>query len=358
MVLILNDYRLNVRIKTEVYEMNNTIIVIMLVLALCAGFLTACSSEDEERITAYTTLDEEHARDIMKVFTLETGIHVDWVRLSTGEAVARLEAEKENPQASIWFGGVGIGHIEAKYKGLTMAYDSPSAEKLDPQFRDKDFYWSGIYTNALCFESNTKRLEKYGLEAPTSWADITNPRFEGHVQMANPGSSGTAYNVLATMVFLHGEKRAFEMMKKLDRNVTQYTRSGSAPGKSASIGEITVAIGYSGDGMGLVAEGYPIKLTFPSEGTGYEIASISLIKNGPADELESAKKLYDWGLGETAAKLFASQFVIPFFDVPLAKGAVLMTELNLVVQDDEWAAANKSRLVEKWNEVIEGADFQ
>ncbi len=337
--------------------MKRTIAVIMLVLALSSGLFAGGSGEKEERVTAYTTLDEELAREVFKAFTAETGIQVDWVRLSTGEAVARIEAEKENPQASIWFGGVGIGHIEAKQKGLTMPYNSPAA-KMPPQFRDKDYYWTGIYAGALCFESNTQKLEQYGLKAPTSWEEITSPVYEGHVQMANPGSSGTAYNVLATLVQLFGEDEAFEYLKGLDNNITQYTRSGSAPGKNASIGETTIAIGYSHDGVKLVDAGYPLEITFPSEGTGYEVASISLIKNGPEEELDAAKKLFDWGLGETAAKLYATKFVVPFVDVPLAKGAKPISQLKVIDQDDAWAAANKKRLVEKWNMIIEGGEVK
>ncbi len=335
--------------------MKRTIIVIMLVLAMSIGLFAVGTGEAEERVTAYTTLDEELAREVFKAFTAETGIQVDWVRLSTGEAVARIEAEKANPQASIWFGGVGIGHIEAKQKGLTMAYDSPAAN-MPPQFRDKEFFWSGIYAGAICFESNTEKLKQYGLKAPTSWAEITGPGYEGHVQMANPGSSGTAYNVLATLVQLYGEEKAFEYMKGLDNNITQYTRSGSAPGKNASIGETTIAIGYSHDGVKLVDMGYPLEITFPSEGTGYEVASISLIKGGPEDELEAAKKLFDWGLGKTAGALYATMFVVPFVDVPLAKGAKPIAQLKVIDQDDVWAAANKARLVEKWNEIIEGGE--
>lgn len=339
--------------------MKKTIIAIMLIMFAITTLFIGCKqkedAEKKQRVTAYTTLDEELAREVFKAFTEETGIRVDWVRLSTGEAVARIEAEKENPQASIWFGGVGIGHIEAKLKGLTMAYDSPAAN-MPPQFRDKSFFWTGIYAGALCFESNTEKLKQYGLKAPTSWADITSPVYEDHVQMANPGSSGTAYNVLATLVQLYGEEKAFEFMKGLDNNIIQYTRSGSAPGRNASIGETTIAIGYSHDGVRLVAEGYPLEITFPSEGTGYEVASISLIKNGPEDELDAAKILFDWGLGETAAKLYATKFVVPFVDVPLAKGAKPIAQLKVINQDDAWAAANKARLVEKWNEIIEGGE--
>ena len=309
------------------------LIVLVLLLALPMAVWAGGAQEVKQSVTVYTTLDEELARDVFKAFEEETGIAVEWVRLSTGEATARLEAEKDNPQASVWYGGVGLGHIEAKQKGLTTPYKSPAAT-MPAQFRDTEYYWSGIYAGPLCFESNTKSLEKYGLTAPTSWEEICDPKYTGHVQMANPGSSGTSYNVLATLVQIYGEDEAFKLLKKLDNNITQYTRSGSAPGKNASIGEVTVAIGYAHDGVRLVDQGYPLEITFPSEGTGYEVASISMIKNGPADEMEAAKRLIDWALGKTAASIYATKFVVPFVDVPLAKGAMPISKVNTIVQDD------------------------
>ncbi|MEW5815566.1 MAG: ABC transporter substrate-binding protein [Spirochaetota bacterium] len=321
----------------------------------CMNLFAAGQKEGQEkRVTAYTTLDEETARAVFKEFTSETGIAVDWVRLSTGECGARLEAEKENPQASIWYGGVGIGHIEAKNKGLTIPYDSPAAANIPANFKDKDHFWTGIYAGALCFESNTKMLEKYNLTAPVSWQEIIDPKYAGHIQMANPGSSGTSYNVLSTLVQIFGEDKAFELLKQLDKNINQYTRSGSAPGKHAALGEVTIAIGYAHDAAKLINEGYPLKLTFPSEGTGYEIASISLIKGGPARETEAARQLYDWALGENAARVYAKNFNVPFVDVPLLKGVFPISKIKTINQDDEWAAKNKERLVEKWNEVIGG----
>ncbi|WP_319563186.1 ABC transporter substrate-binding protein [Marispirochaeta sp.] len=328
-------------------------IALALLLFVSVGIFAGGEKESAGKVTAYTTLDEELARKVFKAFTDETGIQVDWVRLSTGECVARMEAEKENPQASIWYGGVGLGHIEAKNKGLTMQYDSPAAA-MPENFRDADRYWSGIYAGPLCFESNTQALQKFGLTAPNSWEELADPKYKNHVQMANPGSSGTSYNVLATMVQIYGEEKTFDYMKQLDRNITQYTRSGSAPGKNAAIGEITVAIGYAHDGVKLVNEGYPLDITFPSEGTGYEVASVSLIKGGPAEELGAAKKLYDWALSETAAKIYTTAFVVPFVDVPLPKGAMPISKVNTIDQDDEWAADNKTRLVEKWNAIIGG----
>ena len=163
---------------------------VSIVLALAAASVMASGqAEPTQRVTVYTTLDEELAREVFAAFTEDTGIEVDWVRLSTGEAVARIEAERDNPQASVWYGGVGLGHIEAKQKGLTTPYRSSAAAMAD-QYRDDEWYWSGIYAGPLAFESNVNMLERNGLEQPKSWEDLLDPSFEGEIQMANPGSSG------------------------------------------------------------------------------------------------------------------------------------------------------------------------
>jgi len=307
-----------------------------------------------DRVTVYTTLDEPVAVAVFKRFTKETGINVDWVRLSSGECQARLTAEKENPQASVWFGGVGILHINAKSAGLTTPYISPNATVIPDNFKDRDGYWTGLYAGVLCFENNINMLKKYNLPAPESWEELSDPKYKSQVQMANPGSSGTAYNVLATLVQIFGEDKAFEMLKKLNNNITMYTRSGSAPGKNVSIGEVAVAVGYSHDAVKLISEGYPLKLTFPKEGTGFEVASISMIKNGPQKEADNAKALIDWSLSKSCATVLASMELTPLVDVPLSAEAVTIKKVNTIKQNDEWAAKEKERLVEKWNSIIGG----
>lgn len=323
-------------------------ITLFMIIVLLFSFNTVLA---KERLAIYTTLDEPLARAVVAAFEEDTGIGVDWVRLSGGECVARLIAEKENPQVSLWYGGVGLDHIVAKEKGLTIPYESPNAVNIPDNFKDEDHYWTGIYAGPLCFVSNTNLLEELGLEAPTSWADLIKPEYEGHIQVANPGTSGTAYNVLVTIVQIMGEDEGFEYLKALDKNIFQYTRSGSAPGKNAAIGEIAIGIGYAHDQVKLLSQGYPLKITFPSEGTGYEIASISLIKGGPQPEL--AKKLYDWALTKRAAEIYASVYVCPFVEVELKEGAIPISQVKTINQDNKWAGENKDRLVARWtNEVF------
>src|SRR5207244_7773608 len=118
---------------------------------------------------------------------------------------------------------------------------------------------------------------------------------------SNPNSSCTSFTMLATIVQLMGEYKAFDYLKSLHKNVNQYTKSGAAPARAASTGETLVGITFQHDAVVQVVGGAPVKIVSPCEGTGYEIGSMSLIKG--AKNLENAKKWYDWALTAAAQRI-------------------------------------------------------
>ncbi|WP_320122474.1 ABC transporter substrate-binding protein [uncultured Sphaerochaeta sp.] len=306
-------------------------------------------------VNAYTTLEEPLAAKLFQLFEQETGIKVNFVRLSGGETVARLEAEASNPQASIWVGGVGLDHITAKSKGLTTPYVSRYTSKTPEQFRDPDNFYIGLYVGPLTFVTNLDRAAELGIDPPKSWADLLKPEYKGYVRMANPNSSGTAYNTLTTALDVFGtEDKMIEYMKELDKNIDQYTKSGSAPGKSVATGEIPVAIGYAHDQVKLKAAGSPIVITAPSEGTGYELASMSLVKGGP--DTVNAKKLYDWVLSSPVAQETFTEWYVVLVAEGAAKhpDALSINEIKTVNQDMAWDGdkVNKTRLLDRWTNEI------
>ena len=333
--------------------MKKIALALLFVLALCCAVPAAAA----DKVRAYTTLEEVFAKEIFDAFEKDTGIKVEWVLLASGEAVTRIEAEKENPQASIWVGGVGTLHINAKNKGLTAPYRSKvAAQNVPARFRDPDGYWSGLYLGSICFVMNTDRAKELGLEMPLKWTDMLKPMYAKKVRMANPATSGTGYNVVTNIIRICGgdEDKAFEFLKKMNAAMDQYTKSGSAPGKTCAIGEIPIAIGYLHDQIKLKIKGAPLQIAVPSDGAGYETASMSLLKNGP--EPVEAKKLYDWVLSEKGQKIIGGWYVIPLgADVTVPVIEKKVSELTFVDQDDVWDAANKDRLLARWNAEVPNA---
>ena len=231
-------------------------------------------------------------------FEKETDIKVNMVRLSSGETYAKVRAEARNPKTDIWWAGTGDPHLQAASEGLTQEYKSPMLDQLQDwakkQAESANYRTVGVYAGALGWGYNTDLLTKKGLKEPKCWADLLDASYKGEIQIANPNSSGTAYTTLATLVQIMGEDKAFDYLGKLNANISQYTKSGSAPVKAAARGEATIGIVFMHDAVAQTVEGFPVKSVAPCEGTGYEIGSMSIIKG--AKNLENAKKWYDWAL--------------------------------------------------------------
>jgi iron(III) transport system substrate-binding protein len=330
--------------------MKKSFIVILFALLIGVSFFA------EESVSAYTTLEEPLAKQLFDLYKVKAGVTVNFIRLSGGEVIARLEAEKENPQASIWVGGVGLDHITAKTKALTEPYKSRFAGNTPAQYRDPENYWIGLYVGPLTFVTNTARAKELGLPIPSSWADLLKPVYKGQIRVASPLTSGTAYNLITTIRYIYNgdEEKAFEYLRKLDVNVDQYTKSGSAPSKSCAIGEIPIGIGYAHDQVKLKVEAKaPVVITAPSEGTGYELASMSIVKGGK--DAVQAKKLYDWILSKEAQDIIASWYVVPVSTIAIPnENAFNIAKIKTVNQDIRWDGdkVNSDRLKDRWNTEI------
>lgn len=287
-------------------------------------------------------------------FQKETGIKVDAVRMSSGEILGRISAEKENPKASVWFGGPADGFIQAKEMGLLEEYVSPNAGEIADGFKDSEGYWTGIYIGYLGFASNEVLLKERGIEAPNSWEDLLKPEFKGQIVTANPGSSGTAYTTLATMVQLLGEEEGLEYMRKLDDQIKTYTKSGTAPGRMAGQGEAIVGLTFLHDAIKYQEEGMKdIVISAPAEGTGYEIGAVGLIKGGP--DQDEAKEFIDWVLTKEAQELGQTVGSYQFLTNPKASNpeqAKILEDTKLIDYNFKWAGENRSALVEKWNQRV------
>lgn len=308
-----------------------------------------------QALTVYTSVDEENAQKILSAFTEETGIKVDLVFLSSGPALSRIEAESGRPQADVWFGAPSENHLLAKERGLTEAYVSAYAADLADMFKDADGYWHAIYTNPLAVGVRTDILEQRGAPIPASWADLTNEAYKGLIQMPSPQSSGTAYAVILTLAQLWGEDKAFEYMAALNPNIQTYTQSGTAPSGALGVGETPIALQFSPGFLKLVDEGFPVKVVFPTEGVGYEVAAMSILKGAPNQD--EAKKLVDWmtsAKGQTEMTANKTYFLPIRSDVSAGEGIPTLNEINLVSYAASYASDNRQRLVDRWVDEVLG----
>ncbi len=292
-------------------------------------------------------------------FTKETGITVGVQQKSAGEAMAQIAAERANPKIDLWYTGTGDPHLQAAEMGLTDEYKSPLLPQLYDwairQAEQSKYKTVGVYTGALGIGYNPDVLLKKNLGPPKCWADLANPIYRDELQMANPNASGTAYSTIATLIQIFGEAKAFELMKGMHKNTNNYPRSGVGSIRAAARGETGIAVTFLHDGMTEIANGFPIKLVVPCEGTGYEVGSMSIIKG--AKNPENAKKFYDWALTPAAQKIGAEtkNFQTPSNKAtPIPPSAPKLSEMKLIDYDfaKYGSAAERKRILDKWDREV------
>lgn len=251
-----------------------------------------------EQLNVLCASDNDWCELMRNAFQKETGIETSMVRKSAGEIFAQVRAEASNPKTDIWWAGTGDPHLQAANDGFTEVYKSAQLEKLHPwaqeQARISGYRTVGIYMGLLGVGYNPEVLKDKKIAPPKCWKDLTRPEFAGEIQIPNPNSSGTAYTAMATFVQLFGENEGFAYMKALGKNVSQYTKSGSAPAKATGRGETGVGVTFLHDLLKESMAGMPVEVFAPCEGTGFEVGSMSIIKG--ARNMAAAKKFYEFAL--------------------------------------------------------------
>ncbi len=336
-------------------------------IGISALLLGACAIDDgettngdgtpagDQSLTVACGNQEDVCQAWVQAFEAKTGIKTSYVRLASGEAVARLESAKGNPEFDVWHGGPVDGYNVAASAGLLEKYDSPAAADIDEKYMDPAGYWGGVYVGVLGFCSNQKVLDSLGVEVPQTWDDLLNPKLKKQIMMAHPATSGTAFTALWTQVVLRGgEDEALAWMEKLHSNILQYTKSGSAPAQSAGRGEVATSVVFSHDCVKYNEQGMTdLVTTIPSDGTGWEIGGVALIAD--AKNSDAAKKYFDWALSAEAQEIGPEHQSYQLFTNPNGKTDDRMVDLadvTLVEYDFAKAAAAKDELTTRFDEEI------
>ena len=319
--------------------------------------MTTASSmvQAKGRLVIYCSMQADWCQLAAETFGKKFGVKVSMTRNGSGSTYAKILAEKDNPRGDVWYGGTLDPHSQAGVNGLLESYESPMLKEIAEPFRNpatsKKHHTTGIYVGILGFSYNSDLLKQAKLAVPKCWKDLVKPEYKGKIQVASPQSSGTAYTATATFVQLWGEEKAFDYFKQLHKNVAQYTKSGSAPGKNAARGEVMIGIGFLHDHAKEKSKGFPLQLVAPCEGTGYEIGGLSIIKG--ARNMENAKKFVDWALSKEGQEVAAK---VKSFQVPtnihaaIPKEAIRMDAVKLIDYDFVKYGSEEMRkhLIDRW----------
>lgn len=317
---------------------------------------TQSTGQNEEKKLEGTTLKVIAAygnkEQIFEKFSEKTGVKVEFIDMSSGEVLARLEAEGGQPAADVWFGGGLDSFIAAKDKGLLEQYISPETEKIEQKYKDKDGYWTGISLVIGGFLVNNDVLKEKGLEAPTKWSDLTKPEYKDEILMADPAISGTNYAIVNDILQVKGEEEGWKYFEELSANIPYFAQRGGEPPKKVAAGEIAIGIiPMSGEFFAL-EETAPVTAIYPEDGLPWVPAGLAIFKN--PGNLEAAKAFIDWTLSVEGQEFIRDQdpraMIRSEVSIPKEIKDVDLTKLMNV--DFELFGAQRESILNKWAETI------
>ena len=319
------------------------------------------AAQDEGELVVYGSCEESYLIKACQHFEELYDIKVSYQRLSTGEVQMKIAEEKGNPSADVWFGGTNDPYNEAAKDGLLEAYEAVNASHLlQPYYRDAEGYWYGIYQGILGFMVNKEELARLNLEAPKTWDDLLKPEYKGLIWLSNPNTAGTAKLVINTMVQMKGHDEAMKYLVELDKNIAQYTKSGSGPSKKVGPGECTIGIGFLHDGVYQILQGYDnIGLIIPEDGTSFEVGSTAIFEG--AQHPNAAKLWIEYALSPECVELADDAGSYQFLVIDNAKmpdALANFPELDpskTIDYDFADAKANTSKYVEDYFNALKDA---
>jgi iron(III) transport system substrate-binding protein len=272
------------------------------------SLIGGCGSNTGPSVVVYTSVDEEFARPVAEQFEKDTGIKVKLVpdteeTKSTG-LLNRLVAEKDRPQADVFWSGDPVRAAILKKRGITAAYPSPAAEGLPAQFSDPTHSWTGFSARARVLLVNTEHEAIKGGAMPSSVRDLAAPRFKGKACLANPLFGTTSMHAAALFQAL-GDAEARNFFDSLLENGTKMLSSNGEVRRRVSAGEFAFGLTDTDDAAEAIRDGKPVKMVFPDEkgmGTLVVPNAVVLVARGPNEA--NGKKFIDYLLRpETEAAL-------------------------------------------------------
>jgi iron(III) transport system substrate-binding protein len=222
-----------------------------------------------QKVVLYCATDREIAQDLIDQFERETGIQVE-AKFDTEAAksvglVQAIRQEKANPQCDVFWGGGSFFCTQLANDGCLASVpdDLVQAEGTAPH--DAQGRWLGFAAAYRVLIVNTEVLAPD--ERPSSFRDLTDPRFKGHVGIANPLFGGMAAHLAALFAKL-GEEEGRNWLKGLKRNDCAICAGMADVKNRVASGELWFGITSTIDAHVAMDGGKPVAVVFPDQKPG------------------------------------------------------------------------------------------
>jgi iron(III) transport system substrate-binding protein len=281
-------------------------------LSIVAVAGIACSSDDRTVLTVYSP----HGKDLLGYYETEfekahPTIDVQWVDMGSQEVLDRIRAEKDNPQADLWFGAPAEAFDRATKEGLLEPYIPTWQNAVSVEGRDAGDHWYGTYLTPEVIGYNTEAVSR--AEAPKDWDDVLDPKWKGKILIRDPIASGTMRAIFGAIVARSvartgSPEEGYEWLRRLDANTREYTLNPTILYQKLGRQEGVITLWDMPDIATLKQRlNIPVDYIIPASGTPLLVDGIALVRG--TKKAEQAKLYYEFVTTPAALNVAAERFL-------------------------------------------------
>ncbi len=309
------------------------------------------AGSDENKVVIYCPHPLAFINPLVEEFEKQSGVKVEVVAAGTGELLKRVESEKSNPLADIFWGG-SLGTMKPK-AALFEDYRSVNEEHVQEAFKNTEGSITRFTDIPSVIMINTNLIGDVKVEG---YEDLLNPALKGKIAFADPSKSSSSYEHLINMLYAMGNgdpDKGWDYVTALAKNLDGKLLSGSsAVYKGVADGEYAVGLTFEEGGAKYVADGAPVKLVYMKEGVISKPDGIYIIKN--AKHMENAKKFIDFITSKEAQTLITQKLhrrsVRDDVDAPV--GLLPKSEIKSITDDEAVVNKNKKAWLDKFKDIF------
>ena len=319
--------------------------------------LSGCASDDRTPLVVYSPHGKEMLSAYEEAFeAAHPEVDVQPIDMGAQDAYDRIRTERQNPQASVWWGAPQVTFARAAEEGLLQPFTPSWADALDASAKDPEGRWYGTFLTPEGFLVNTETLDS--TEIPRDWDDLLDPRWRDRVLIRTPLASGTMRVIWSAMIVRQpSEEEGFRWLARLDENTKAYTADPTQLYLGLARGTADVTLWNMPDTyFQAETNGYPFAFVVPASGTPVLVDAIAIPAGAPQPEL--AQEFVEFVTSQEALLDQARRFYrIPArTDLPQDSLPGWITSTDIRAMDLDWdaLAENEAAWMQRWDENIKG----
>ncbi len=306
------------------------LIATLLVLVLFATLAAGCGGDAKKpaqpakpagpsgKLMIYTSMFpdiiEAVKPELKKAFP---NLDVQWFQAGSEQVMTKLagEIEAKKVQADVLMVSDPGYYITLKEKNLLMKFDAPNRKFVGEKYKDAEGYWTGVRLSYMLIAYNTTKVKPE--EAPKTFKDLTDPKWENKLAMANPLLSGSILTVAADL----SQRYGWDFFKALKANGIKIEGGNTAVQNKLITGEYFVGIIGEENILKVSAKGEPLKVAYATDGAVILPSPIAIFAS--TQNPEAAKAVTDWWLSKEGQQAIVTKGWMHSVrdDVPPPKGA-------------------------------------